>query len=65
MNLGVQYYRPPFPVDTYWEDDFARIKQSGLDTIQLWVVWAWVEPNRASSTTTITTAWWSWPTSTG
>ena len=43
MNLGVQYYRPPFPVDTYWEADFAKIKQSGLDTIQLWVVWAWVE----------------------
>ncbi len=44
MNLGVQYYRPPFPVDSYWEDDFARIRQSGLDTVQLWVVWAWVEP---------------------
>lgn len=44
MNLGVQYYRPPFPVESYWEDDFQKIKASGLDTVQLWVVWAWVEP---------------------
>ena len=44
MNLGVQYYRPPFPVQSYWEEDFKQIKASGLDTIQLWVVWAWVEP---------------------
>jgi beta-galactosidase len=44
MNLGVQYYRPPFPVDRYWEEDFRQIKESGLDTVQLWVVWAWVEP---------------------
>jgi beta-galactosidase len=43
MNLGVQYYRPPFPEDRFWDDDFARIKLSGLDTIQLWVVWGWVE----------------------
>jgi beta-galactosidase len=43
MNLGVQYYRPPFPEDPYWEADFAQIKASGLDTVQLWVVWAWVE----------------------
>jgi len=44
MNIGVQYYRPPFPESRYWEDDFRKIKESGLDTIQLWVVWAWVEP---------------------
>jgi len=43
MNLGVQYYRPPFPEGRYWEDDFRKIKDSGLDTVQLWVVWAWVE----------------------
>ena len=45
MNLGVQYYRAPFPEQKYWEKDFARIKDSGLNTVQLWVVWAWVEPN--------------------
>jgi len=44
MNLGVQYYRPPFPESKYWEKDFARIKDSGLNTVQLWVVWAWIEP---------------------
>ncbi len=44
MNLGVQYYRPPFPNQRFWEDDFAKIRDSGLNTVQLWVVWAWVEP---------------------
>ncbi|MFO7975649.1 MAG: beta-galactosidase [Candidatus Hydrogenedentota bacterium] len=43
MNLGVQYYRAPFPTERYWEDDFARIKDSGLNTVQLWVLWGWVE----------------------
>lgn len=44
MHLGTQYYRPPFPNQQYWADDFARIRDSGLDTVQLWVLWAWVEP---------------------
>jgi len=43
MNLGVQYYRAPFPNERYWEDDFARIRESGLNTVQLWVLWSWVE----------------------
>lgn len=43
MNLGVQYYRPPFPVQKHWADDLKRIRQSGIDTLQLWVTWAWVE----------------------
>ena len=43
MKLGTQYYRPPFPEQKYWEEDFARIKDSGLNTVQLWVLWAWVE----------------------
>lgn len=43
MNLGVQYYRPPFPIQKHWIDDLHRIRESGLDTIQLWVTWAWVE----------------------
>lgn len=43
MNLGVQYYRPPFPNDRYWAEDFARIRDSGLNTVQFWVLWAWVE----------------------
>ena len=44
MNLGVQYYRPPFPDAKYWADDFSRIRDSGLNTVQLWVLWGWVEP---------------------
>jgi beta-galactosidase len=43
MNLGVQYYRAPFPEQRYWADDMARMKDSGLNTVQLWVLWAWVE----------------------
>ena len=39
MNLGVQYYRPPFPHDEYWDDDFRRIRDAGLNTVQLWVLW--------------------------
>lgn len=43
INIGPQYYRPPFPVDKYWEDDFKLMADSGLNTVQLWIVWAWVE----------------------
>lgn len=43
MNLGVQYYRAPFPEEKHWEKDFAKIKASGLNTVQLWVLWGWVE----------------------
>jgi beta-galactosidase len=43
VNLGTQYYRPPFPRQKHWEEDFKRIADSGLDTVQLWVVWGWVE----------------------
>ncbi|MDR1282020.1 MAG: beta-galactosidase [Opitutaceae bacterium] len=43
MNIGVQYYRPPFPVQKHWADDLKRIRDTGFDTLQLWVTWAWVE----------------------
>lgn len=43
MILGTQYFRPPFPNDRYWDDDFKRIRESGLNTVQLWVLWSWVE----------------------
>ena len=43
IHLGTQYYRPPFPNDRYWEDDMKQMVDSGLDTVQLWIVWAWVE----------------------
>ena len=44
MHIGTQYYRPPFPNRKHWRDDFSRIRDSGLDTVQLWVLWGWVEP---------------------
>lgn len=44
MNLGVQYYRAPFPQQKYWDEDFSRIRDAGFNTVQLWVLWAWVEP---------------------
>ncbi|MBN1936416.1 MAG: beta-galactosidase [Anaerolineae bacterium] len=43
IHLGVQYYRPPFPNQRYWADDLKKMADSGLNTVQLWVVWAWVE----------------------
>ena len=43
MNLGVQYYRAPFPDVKYWEEDFRRIRESGLNTVQFWISWGWVE----------------------
>lgn len=43
MSLGVQYYRAPFPEERYWDDDLRLIKDAGLNTVQLWVLWAWVE----------------------
>lgn len=43
IHLGTQYYRPPFPNDRYWEGDIKKMAASGLNTLQLWVVWAWVE----------------------
>ena len=43
IHLGTQYFRPPFPRDLHWDDDFRRIKNAGLNTVQLWVLWSWVE----------------------
>ena len=43
INLGPQYYRPPFPISKFWKDDIAKIKDSGFNCLQLWVMWSWVE----------------------
>ncbi len=45
ITLGAQYYRPPFPNDRYWDDDLRRMAGAGLNTVQLWVLWGWVEPS--------------------
>jgi len=41
--VAVQYFRPPFPERRDWRRDLERIKSSGIDAIQLWVTWGWVE----------------------
>ncbi len=43
VHLGTQYYRAPFPERRYWRGDLERMRDAGLDTVQLWVLWAWVE----------------------
>lgn len=48
MWHGVQYYRPPFPNNHYWPDDLRKIRQSGLNTIQLWMCWGWIEAERGT-----------------
>ena len=42
--LGTQYYRPPFPDNGLWRADMEQMRQTGLDVVQLWVCWGWVEP---------------------
>jgi len=43
ITLGTQYYRAPFPESKWWDDDLRQMKESGLNTVQLWVLWGWVE----------------------
>lgn len=35
LPLGSQYYRPPTPRPEDWAVDLKRMKEAGLDTIQL------------------------------
>lgn len=60
FTLGVQYYRPPFPNSRFWQDDFARMRDSGLNAVQLWILWSWVEaaPDDSNSTTTTDSSLW-------
>jgi beta-galactosidase len=44
MILGTQYYRPPFPERDLWHQDLAAMVKAGLDTVQLWACWGWIEP---------------------
>jgi len=44
MILATQYYRPPFPEQKYWKDDLARMRDAGLNGVQLWACWGWIEP---------------------
>jgi beta-galactosidase len=44
MLLGAQYFRPPFPDKKHWLDDLSRMRDAGLNALQLWAVWGWIEP---------------------
>ncbi len=44
MLLAVQYYRPPFPHRRWWEQDLDGMKAAGLNAVQLWACWGWIEP---------------------
>jgi beta-galactosidase len=48
VHIGTQYYRPPFPEQKYWKNDIREMKEAGLNALQLWVVWAWVESTPGS-----------------
>ncbi len=48
ITVGSQYYRPPFPEKKYWAGDLRDMKKAGLNTVQLWVVWGWVESKPGS-----------------
>jgi beta-galactosidase len=43
--LGTQYFRPPFPDARYWADDLRAMRDAGLNTVQVWLVWGWCEPH--------------------
>jgi beta-galactosidase len=42
--LAAQYYRPPFPDRTRWREDLRAMRDAGLDAVQLWLLWGWIEP---------------------
>lgn len=43
MILSTQYYRPPFPVQPRWEEDIARIAETGFTHIYVSACWSWIE----------------------
>jgi len=42
--LGVEYYRGPIPKREVWDDDFARIRASGLRIVRSFSYWNHMEP---------------------
>lgn len=48
IQIGSQYYRPPFPVQKHWADDMKGMKDAGLDSVQLWLVWGWIESKQGT-----------------
>lgn len=42
--VGVEYYRGPIPKRAVWDDDFARIRASGLRIVRSFSYWNHMEP---------------------
>ena len=42
--IGVEYYRGPVPKRAVWDDDFARIRASGLRIVRSFSYWNHMEP---------------------
>ena len=43
MILSTQYFRPPFPLQPRWEDDFELIADTGFTHIYVSACWSWIE----------------------
>ena len=44
LIFGSQYYRPPTPSAADWDTDMGRIRDLGMNTIKIWAIWGWMEP---------------------
>ena len=42
--IGVEYYRGPIPKRAVWDDDFARIRASGMRIVRSFSYWNHIEP---------------------
>ena len=42
--IGVEYYRAPIPKQSLWDEDFARIRASGMHVVRSFSFWNWMEP---------------------
>ena len=42
--VGVEYYRAPVPPMDMWEEDFRRIRASGMRIVRSFTGWDWMEP---------------------
>ncbi len=41
--FGTQYWRHPSPERRHWNRDMVRLREAGIDTVQLRLQWAWQE----------------------
>ena len=43
LYLGTQYWRPPTPFRSHWEEDLRGMAEAGFNTIKTWHFWSWHE----------------------